>query len=87
MSPSAADLSKLVPPTFALPSPTFQDNIVTVTLLQKNWLAVVEDVEQRIIVEDIDKWASSAGAPMDHKRVGMNTMGERSIPEADCSKI
>ena len=87
MSPPAADPSKLVPPTFAFPSPTLQDDIITIIFFQKNWPTMVKDIEQGIIIENIDACASSTGAAMGHKRVSMNIVEEQSIPRADYSNV
>ena len=85
MSPPAADLSKLVPPTFAFPSPTRQDDIQAfmIAFIQKNWLTVAKDIEQGIIVEDIDACTSFTGAAMGHKLMLVNVVVGQSIPRAD----
>jgi hypothetical protein len=76
MSPSAADPSELIPPTFAFPSPTLQDDIFTIIFFQKNRLTMVEDIEEGIIVNGFDACASSTGAAMGYKRMPTNIVEE-----------
>jgi hypothetical protein len=59
--PPSADVSELVPPAFADPLPLFDKTALRVAFalfcFSKNSPTVIEDVEKRVVAEDVDRCA------------------------------